>query len=96
MYEIMTANYCILIGEDLIAVGSAFGIDRKVLVLFPEAFILVFLQTAEHTAIVHVVSVNDVQKKFSSDCVTAQSEEDFLPTDFHIYSQNNLNIFISN
>ena len=44
------------------AVGSAFGIDRKVLVLFPEAFILVFLQTAEHTTIVHVVSVNDVIK----------------------------------
>lgn len=58
----IAANYCIFIGEDLIAVGSAFGIDRKVLVLFPEAFILVFLQTAEHTAIIHVVSVNDVIK----------------------------------
>ena len=58
----IAANYCIFIGEYLIAVDSAFGIDRKVLVLFLEAFILVFLQTAEHTAIVHVVSVNDVIK----------------------------------
>lgn len=53
---------CILIGKDLIAVGGTLGIDRKVLILFPEAFVLIFLQAAEHTAIVHVVSVDDVVK----------------------------------
>src|SRR5699024_5668530 len=55
----IAAIYRLLASKDLIPVCHIFRIQGKILVLFPELFFFIFLQAAEHTPVIHVMSVDN-------------------------------------